>query len=185
MREQTGKKSFPIELQRNFPLILQIGCNICRVPRFPTCDDCDEHELQRRRSDHSQLYVAGIEITTNSHILHQQSCTIAGCGDNLGGRCYVKNKTEEVGLLTTRRVASEVCGLCYGTVQHQQWKCSHMAGARQITCIWSWTHDEHRIQEFSTKWSHVTRNDAVGVLCMFSSVHGGIKIGNCNIWSAK
>jgi hypothetical protein len=31
---------------------------------------------------------------------------IAGCGDNLGGRCYVKNNTEEVRLLTKRRVAA-------------------------------------------------------------------------------
>ena len=66
------------------------------------------------------------------------------CGDIVGWRCYAKDTTQNVRLLTKRGTAPEVCSLSHGAVQHQQWKCSHLAGARQIIWTGRRRHNKHR-----------------------------------------
>ena len=66
------------------------------------------------------------------------------CGDSVGWRCYAKGTTQDVRLLTKRGTTLEVCSLGHGAVQHQQWKCSHLAGARQIIWTGRRRHNKHR-----------------------------------------
>jgi len=66
------------------------------------------------------------------------AAAVTECGNSVGWQGNARNTTQEIRLLTKRGAVPQVCGFSHGSVQQQQWKCSHLAGARQTVCTWSW-----------------------------------------------